>query len=107
MSLAIHTDAPLIPLTHMVMHDGMVEIGKAARGGPDCMEGWAEVQSSKLCRPHHVVYGIDDETTLWIARTLVALGHDVVVTAPTGPDQFGDHAEVANVPRAYTSTHEH
>ncbi|HVQ18710.1 MAG TPA: hypothetical protein VMT27_06700 [Actinomycetes bacterium] len=107
-SLAIHTDAPVMALAQMIAESAIIEVGRAARGGPDCMEGWAEEQTNAWCRPHHVVYGADNDTMQWIAGTLVVLGYDVVVTVPTGGDQFGDHQEVTEgIARRYTRTHDH
>ena len=107
MSLAIHTDTPLLPLTRMVGDTANIEIGKAAAGGADCFYGWAEIQHQG-CKPHHIVWGMDPEETRWIASTLVKLGHQVVVTAPDNPDdQFGDHHVVAEMPTAYDDAHSH
>ena len=111
MSLAIHTDCPLIPLTQMVASDGTIEVGKAAAGGADCFYGWAEAQHTEGsgCRPHHIVIGTDDEATIWIAKLLDLLGHQVVVTAPVDPDdQTGDHVVVdEDVPNRYDWAHAH
>lgn len=109
MSLAIHTSAPLIPLTQMVGGDGVIEVGKAAgTGEPDCFFGWAEVADHPDCKPHHIIWGLDDETIYWIAKTLSLVGHDVVVTAPLDPDnQFGDHAVAEDMPQHYVDAHSH
>lgn len=107
MSLAIHTDAPMMPLTQMIGTDATIEVGRAVAGGPDCIEGWAEPWSTPQCRQHHVIWGVDDETIYWVAMSLKTLGHTVVVTQPLTMDQFGDHEIVEDLPHAYTQTHEH
>jgi hypothetical protein len=109
MSLAIHTDTPLLPLTRMVGDTANVEIGKTPGGHGDCFYGWAEPQwSDRRCKSHHIVWGCDDEETVWIAKTLIRLGHQVVVTAPDNPDdQFGDHHVVTGMPTRYDAAHSH
>lgn len=56
MSLAIYTDAPLIPLTQMIGDDGLVSAGKEVR----------------------LVLVTDEETGHWIAKTLTVLGYSAV-----------------------------
>lgn len=107
MTLAIHTDAPLMPLTQMVSGVAVIEVGKAAKGGPDCFYGWAEQQHPDGgCKDHHILWGMDDEETKWIGTTLATLGYQVVVTEPLDPDnQFGDHQVV--ITRNYDDAHAH
>src|SRR3954470_9439467 len=79
-TLAIHTDCPILPLTRMVGDTANIEVGQAVGGaGPDCFYGWPEPVSTRACRPHHIVWGCYPEETLWMAKTLARLDHQVVV----------------------------
>lgn len=106
--LAIHTDAPVMPLTRMFGDTAHIEIARAMRGGPDCFYGWREPQTTRACRPHHIVTGMDDEETAWVAKALITLGHQVVVTQPTVlTEPTGDHTEVEGMPSRYLAEHTH
>lgn len=108
--LAIHTNAPLIPLTQMVGDTANIEVGKAAgTGDPDCFYGWAESQHpSGGCVAHHILWGMDPEETKWVASTLATLGFQVVVTTPDDPDDiYGDHHVDTNMPEHYLGEHSH
>lgn len=105
-TLAIHTDCPILPLTRMVGDTANIEVGQAVGGGgPDCFYGWHEPVSTRACRPHHIVWGCDPEETLWMAKTLARLDHQVVVTQPVADDQFGDHRVVESF--NYDDNHSH
>lgn len=106
--LAIHTDAPVMPLTQMFGDTAHIEIAQAMAGGPDCFYGWREPQTTRECRPHHIVTGLDDEETKWVASTLALLGHQVVVTAPDlFTEPTGDHHVVEEMPTRYLDEHSH
>lgn len=108
MTLAIHTDAPLMVLTTMFRTDVHVEIGRTMRGEADCIYGWRERQDRPECRPHHILTDADDDTIHWVATTLAMLGHQVVVTAPVDPDdQTGDHDLHPTMPYLYLDEHGH
>jgi hypothetical protein len=112
--LAIHTDAPLMPLTQMVGDTATIEVGKAPKtGGPDCIYGWAEPkfewpESGVFCPDHHIIVGLDDEEVKWMARTLATLGHQVIVTEPTlFTEPTGDHEIAEDMPEHYDWKHHH
>lgn len=109
MSLAIHTDTPLLPLTRMVGDTANIEVETTTGNRKCCFYGWGEAMASPItCTPHHVVWGMDPEETEWAAKTLIRLGHQVVVTMPDNPeDQFGDHHVVTGMPTAYDADHSH
>jgi hypothetical protein len=109
MSLAIHTDTPLLPLTQFIADIAIIEVGKTPGGHGDCFYGWAEPQwSDRRCKPHHIIVPLDREEGLWIAKTLLILGHQVVVTEPDDPDdQTGDHHVVDGMPMRYDNAHSH
>jgi hypothetical protein len=106
--LAVHTSAPLLLLADMVRGTAHIEVGKAAgTGQPDCFYGWAET-AHEGCKPHHIITDIDEESVIWIGKTLAILGHQVVVTAPDNPrDPFGDHHVVEEMPVLYDWEHSH
>jgi hypothetical protein len=110
---AIHTTAPVMPLSKMLGDTALIEIGKAVPGDgrPDCFYGWAEAQNPEVsggCKPHHIVTGLDDGETAWVARTLKTLGYEVVVTTPDDPeDIYGDHSVAAGMPELYLAEHGH
>ena len=106
--LAIHTDAPILPLTRMFGDTAHIEIAQSMKGGPDCFYGWREPQTGPACRPHHIVTGMDDDETAWVAKTLIILGHQVVVTRPTlFTEPTGDHEVVEEMPSLYLDEHSH
>ena len=111
MSFAIHTNAPILPLTQMMGDTANIEIGKAVPGDgrPDCFYGWAEQQHpDDGCQPHHILWGMDPEETKWCADVLAMLGYQVVVTEPDTDDQFGDHHVAAGMPHVYDdNAHSH
>jgi hypothetical protein len=108
--LAIHTNAPILPLTQMLGDTATIEIGKAAgTNKPDCFYGWAEAQHPDGgCKPHHIVWGMDAEETKWTASVLKMLGFEVVVTAPDlFTEPTGDHHVVEEMPQLYLDEHSH
>jgi hypothetical protein len=106
--LAIHTDAPILPLTRMFGDTANVEIGRAAgTNDPDCFYGWAEQQHAG-CKAHHIVSGMDPEETKWVANTLAILGYQVVVTQATlFTEPTGDHEIAEDMPQRYDDAHSH
>jgi hypothetical protein len=108
MSFAIHTNAPILPLTQMMGDTANIEIGRAVgTGTPDCFYGWAEAQHDGNCEPHHILWGMDPEETKWCADVLAILGYQVVVTEPDTDDQFGDHHVATGMPEVYSDAHSH
>ena len=107
--LAIHTDCPILPLSRMFGDTAAIEIAQSMQGGPDCFGGWREPQVPGLgCRPHHILTGMDDEETRWVAKTLIMLGHQVVVTRPDlFTEPTGDHSVAEDMPQRYLMDHGH
>jgi hypothetical protein len=101
--LVLHTPMPLMPLTTMVADMGQVMIDDR-QGKVCCFYGWGEVMASPAsCLPHHLVASDDNVTLLWMARTLKALGIQVVVT------DYEDWSEVQSgvFPLLYDDAHSH
>lgn len=106
--LAVHTPMPLMPLTQMVADMGTIEVDKTPGGHACCFYGWHEMMDSPACLPHHVVVCHDNVSLIWLAKTLKAMGHQVVVTEADDPrDPTGDHSVLASAPILYDAVHGH
>lgn len=80
--IVIHTSAPIMPLTQIVQHHGMVITGEAAGGRADCMYGWGEAMADPIgCKRHYLVMGLETPALIaTVAQALVDLDYQVVVT---------------------------
>lgn len=105
----IHTDAPAADV--LLIGDGIdgkLDLGRTPRGEPDCFYGWSEPwhpdPTKMFCRPHHIVSEVDEDGVLYIASTLEALGHQVVVTRISA---VGNEEALAAMPYHYDHDHTH
>jgi hypothetical protein len=104
-TLAVHTPMPMMPLTQMVADMALVQVETNHRMKKCCFYGWGEAMGDPVhCLPHHVVSGGDPQTLIWLAKTLVMMGIQVVVTEV---DDAGNDEVLNSAPILYDHDHTH
>jgi hypothetical protein len=99
----LHTTAPLFVL-HLLVRPDMTAEGRTLRGEPDCFAGWFERADSPDCLPNNLVTSDHRELIEEVAKTLLGMGHQVVVTRT---DESGNDVIDEEMPSRYEMAHGH